>query len=615
MNGNNEFYMEKLMKKLKAWYNNTRFRTKLLLIFSITSLLPLLIILLISSRLNTRNMTDKVDELMLVNLTQIAERVNLNLEVYTNVLYQIYQDEEITENIKILLEDADAGYAAAYNRINARLKQYNTTESGIRCTSVVCADGTSVVYDFSTDSSIDYLWRDYQDLRMTEPYKAAEGQPGMVITPTMTFKEREGSKQEGSRHYFHIAKRVFDLEDLEAGSIATIIMSVDVNMLNRICNAKETETGINFIMDQDGRCIAYPDEDFSGLKKKDSLSVEEFVSLSGFMENRDIAVNAYVDPVTGWVFYNAYDRKYILRDVAASQRLYIAIGAFAILASAAAILGLVRQINRSVDEVIRGIQKVQGGDMDIRVKVICRDEIGKIAESFNEMTVRVKNLIQEVKRATDRQKNAEIRALEAQINPHFLYNTLDSINWMAIEKEEYEISRMIRNLGIILRYSVDRSNSVVSIRMVEEWLERYISLHQMRFENVFTYQIRVEEEAKEKRIHKLLLQPFVENAILHGLKDKEGGGVLYVDIGLSEDKRMLHIIIEDNGKGMSGELQKQYNDPEKAVVDDEKGIGLHNVFSRLRMYYGEYASWNIKSIEGMGMVVTVKVPAIEQERV
>ena len=253
--------------------------------------------------------------------------------------------------------------------------------------------------------------------------------------------------------------------------------------------------------------------------------------------------------------------------------------------------------------------------MDIRVKVICRDEIGKIAESFNEMTVRVKNLIQEVKRATDRQKNAEIRALEAQINPHFLYNTLDSINWMAIEKEEYEISRMIRNLGIILRYSVDRSNSVVSIRMVEEWLERYISLHQMRFENVFTYQIRVEEEAKEKRIHKLLLQPFVENAILHGLKDKEGGGVLYVDIGLSEDKRMLHIIIEDNGKGMSGELQKQYNDPEKAVVDDEKGIGLHNVFSRLRMYYGEYASWNIKSIEGMGMVVTVKVPAIEQERV
>lgn len=603
------------MKKLKERYNNARFRTKLLLIFGITSLLPLLIILMISSRLNTRNMTDKVDELMIVNLRQIAERVNLNLEIYTNVLYQIYQDEEITENIKILLEDSDTGYAAAYNRINDRLKQYNTTESGVRCTSVICADGTSVVYDFGTGSSIDHLWKNYKDLRMTEPYKEAEGQPGMVITPTMTFKEREGSRQEWTRHYFHIAKRVFDLENLEEGSIATIVMSVDAEALNRICNAGETETGINFIMDPDGRCISYPDEDFSGLKKKDSLTIEEFVDLSGFMENRDISVTAYEDPVTGWTFYNAYDREYILRDVARSQRLYIAIGSLAILASAAAIFGLVRQINRSVDEVIGGIQRVQGGDMDTQVTVICRDEIGRIAENFNQMTVQVKNLIKEVKTATDRQKNAEIRALEAQINPHFLYNTLDSINWMAIEKEEYEISRMIRNLGIILRYSVDKSNSIVPVRMVEEWLERYISLHQMRFENVFSYQIHVEEAARDKKIHKLILQPFVENAILHGLKDKEGGGILYVDIGLSEDGGMLHIIIEDNGKGMSGEQQRQYNDPKKAIVDDGRGIGLHNVFSRIWMYYGERASWNIKSMEGMGMVITIKVPVIGQETV
>lgn len=603
------------MKKLKERYNNARFRTKLLLIFGVTSLLPLLIILIISSRLNTRNMTAKVDELMLMNLKQIAERVNLNLEVYTNVLYQIYQDEEITENIKVLLEDSDTGYAAAYNRINDRLKQYNTTESGVRCTSVICADGTSVVYDFGTGSSIDHLWKNYKDLRMTEPYQEAEGQPGMVITSTMAFKEREGSRQEWFRHYFHIAKRVFDLENLEAGSIATIVMSVDVEALNRICNAGETETGINFIMDPDGRCISYPDEDFSGLKKKDSLSIEEFVNLSGFMENRDISVTSYEDPVTGWIFYNAYDREYILRDVARSQRLYIAIGALAILASAAAILGLVRQINRSVDEVMCGIRRVQGGDMDTQVRVVCRDEIGRIAENFNQMTVQVKNLIKEVKSATDRQKNAEIRALEAQINPHFLYNTLDSINWMAIEKEEYEISRMIRNLGIILRYSVDKSNSIVEIRMVEEWLERYISLHQMRFEHVFSYQIHVEEEARDKKIHKLLLQPFVENAVLHGLKDKEGGGLLYVDIGLSEDGETLHIIIEDNGKGMSRELQEHYNDLEKAVADDGRSIGLHNVFSRIRMYYGERASWNIKSIEGMGMVITIKVPVIGQETV
>ena len=132
---------------------------------------------------------------------------------------------------------------------------------------------------------------------------------------------------------------------------------------------------------------------------------------------------------------------------------------------------------------------------------------------------------------------------------------------------------------------------------------------------MFSYQIHVEEAAREKKIHKLLLQPFVENAVLHGLKDKEGGGILYVDIGLSEDQKTLHIIIEDNGKGMSREMLEQYNDPERAVMDDGRSIGLHNVFSRLRMYYGEGASWNMKSIEGMGLVITIKVPVIGQETV
>ena len=597
------------MKKLKERYNNTRFRTKLLLIFGITSLLPLLIILMISSRLNTRNMTDKVDELMLVNLTQIAERVNLNLEIYTNVLYQIYQDEEITENIKILLENADAGYAAAYNRIHDRLKQYNTTESGVRCTSVVCADGTSVVYDFRTASSINHLWSAYQDLRMTEPYQEAEGQPGMVITPTMTFKEREGSRQEGTRHYFHIAKRVFDLENLEAGSIATIILSVDVDVLNRICNASGTETGINFIMEPDGRCIAYPEEDFSGLKKKDSLSVKEFVSLSGLMENRDIAVNAYEDPITGWIFYNAYDRESILRDVAASQRLYIAIGVFAILASTAAIFGLVRQINRSVDEVIRGIRKVQGGDMDTQVTVICRDEIGKIAENFNQMTVRVKNLIQEVKAATDRQKNAEIRALEAQINPHFLYNTLDTIVWLIEGNDSDKAVNMVMSLSEFFRLVLSKGKEYITIQEEELHIKSYLEIQQVRYRDILEYEINIDPELYGYQILKLTLQPLVENSLYHGVKYKRAKGSILVTGRLCGNE--VHFTVEDNGVGMEEEeLHKLQEEIKKPCKDTEKGFGLANVNERIRMNFGTEYGMQIDSAKGKGTCVKIVIPAV-----
>lgn len=597
-------------KKLLDLYNNSRFRRKLMMIFAVTSILPLFMILGISSRLNTRNMTDKVNQLMIVNLTQIAERVNLNLEAYTNMLYQMYQDEQITENIKVLMDEESTGKAVAYHKINNRLKQYNTLEEGVRCISVICADNNAVIYDFETSSLVDHLWSGAPKLLEIRPYLDAVDEPGMVITPTMTFDDKGRKK-----HYFHISKRVFNLDNLEQGSIATLIMSVDARVLNNICNTElleEQETSINFILDQERNVIAYPDEYFSGIRINPELSVSEFVDLSGQLKNKETAVNTYEDPITGWTFYNVYDRDYMLADVRKAQFLYLLIGGAAVLVSTALIWYLTKQIDGSVGKVVAGIKEVGAGNLNVSVALEQKDEIGEIAANFNRMTIQVRELVAQVKEATDKQKNAEIRVLEAQINPHFLYNTLDSINWMAIEHEEYEISKMLRNLGIILRYSVNKSNEVVTVREVADWLEHYVSLHQMRFDGSFSYEIHVEERAGRLYLHKLLLQPFIENAILHGFKEMEADGLLRVDMNASEDGSRLHIIIEDNGKGMPEEKLALYNDPERAVLDDGRSIGLHNAFSRMRMYYGRQAEWNVKSIEGMGTVVTLKLPAVNR---
>lgn len=596
------------MNTLKAVYSNSKFRTKLSAIFLLTALLPLIIILSFSFVLNTKNMTDKVDQLMITNLTQIAERTNLNLQVYTNMLYQMYQDEIITENIKILL-DSSSEQAVAYNKINNRLRQYNTIEPGVRCISVICNNGNAVVYDFETDSYMDNLWSEYGDLRQILPYKNAIHDTGVSITPTMTFEE-QGEK----KHYFHISKKVYDVDNLEQGSIATIVMSIDERILNSICNSsqdKEQGGGLNFAMTGEGTVITYPDEMFSGIQKDKGITVEAFVDSSGLMSNKDMAVNGYKDPVTGWTFYNAYDKSYMLGDVVRAQWLFIGIGLLAILGSSIGIFCLVKQINKSVSQVVDGMKAVQTGDLDVVIPVEQHDEIGEIAENFNQMTAKVKQLIKEVKDAVNKQKNAELRALEAQINPHFLYNTLDSINWMAIEQGDYEISKMLRNLGEILRYSVDKSNTIVTIRDLEDWLEKYISLQQMRFEGVFTYEIYVEETAKKKWIYKLLLQPFIENAILHGLKDMDGDGLLRVEITLSEDEQRILIIIEDNGRGMTEEQVLLYNAPEGSAGEEVERIGLQNSFSRMRMYYGMGAEWHVSSIIDMGTVITLKLPVID----
>ncbi len=598
----------RLGRKLLEKYNSWKLGSKLLAAFTLASIIPILFVQIVAFQVNKNQMTEKIDELMVNNLTQIAERTNLNLKVYTNLIYQIYKDEQVIENVLALVDDGDSRKAVAYNKVVNRLKQYHNSEAGIRCLSIICPDGAAVVYDFETDSSLNTVWQDYPDLRGVPPYLDAEDAPGMVVTDTMNFK---GKEQE---HYFHISKRMFDFNHLEHGSIATVIMTIEERSLNAICSSGGLdEHSINFILSDDRRVVSYPDEDFAGITMNPELEVEEFVHVSGYLRNQNITINRYEDPVTGWIFCNAYDKDYMLKDVTRTQQMLVLITVLTLLFATVLIIYTVRTMDASVRSVVSGMREVQKGNLDVVVPVRSFDEIGTIADNFNDMTVKVKELIEEVGEAKEHQKNAEIRALEAQINPHFLYNTLDSINWMAIEKGEFEISKMLRDLGVILRYSVNKSNQIVSIWEVEDWLSKYISLHQMRFNNAFSYEINVEKETYRVKIYKLLLQPFVENAILHGFRDIESGGLLRIDISLAEDGGGIAVIIEDNGKGIPAELLENFNDREKAIVDDGRGIGLHNAFSRIHMYYGEAASWKVSSICSMGTVVTLRLPFLRRE--
>ena len=597
----------RIWKKILKHYNSWKLGHKLLCAFALASIIPLLLMQVYVFQVNRKQMTEKIDELMVSNLTQIAECVNLNMEVYTNLLYQIYKDDQVTECVSELNDMQESHKAVAYNQIVKRLKQYRNSDAGIRCLSIVCPDGTAVIYDFETDSSLNTIWHNYSDMRQIPPYRESLDAPGMVLTDTMNF---QGGENDG--HFFHISKRMFDFNDLEKGSIATVIMSVDQKILSSICgNGTKEDPSINFILNKEQRVVSYPDEDFTGNAINPQLNIKEFVNVSGYLRNKNVALNQYEDADTGWIFYNAYDRDYMLKDLTKTQGTQLGITVLLLVFALALIFYTVRNMDASVKSVVSGMQEVKNGNLDVVVPVQSFDEIGTIADNFNEMTVKVRELIREVTEAEENRKNAEIRALEAQINPHFLYNTLDSINWMAIEKEEYEISKMIRNLGVILRYSVNKSNQIVTIRELADWLEKYISLQQMRFNDAFSYRLNIEEETYTEKVYKLLLQPFVENAIIHGFKEMESGGLLQIDIMAAEHGQGIIIIIEDNGAGMPQEMLKCFNNKEEAIKDEGKSIGLHNAFSRMNMYYGEKASWNVSSIEGMGTVITLRLPSLQ----
>ena len=588
-------------------FNNMKIGKKIMLAFVMASIVPILAIQFIGYRMNSNSLKRKIDTLMVDNLTQLSERVDLTMDIYSNLVYQIYVDDKIIENVNTLLNGNGEGREVAFHAIYNRLQQAEKSVRGIRSISVICANGQSVTYDAGTGSSIENLWDDYGDLREIAPYRDVQGMPGMLVTPTTRHKGYDGDA-----FYFHISKCMYDYNNLDRGTIATIVMSVDESVLRDICAVAiaedEAEYNINFITDTNGFVISYPNSFYTGISMNPKLTVQEFVQVTGLLKGQNTAVNKYVNGHRGWVYYNVYNKDYMMRDIRNNQIMFILISLAAILFSSVLISYIVRRIGSSVALIIDGIDQVKEGNLNVSVALDSKDELGQIASNFNDMTGKVRNLIAEVSEAKDKQKDAEIRALEAQINPHFLYNTLDSINWMAIEKEEYGISRMLRNLGVILRYSVNRSNQMVSVTEVADWLEKYISLQQMRFNQSFRFELNVAEAAGSVRIYKLLLQPFVENAVIHGFKGMEKGGVLRVDIFLSDTGERLNIIIEDNGKGMPREMAESFNVREQAVRDEGGSIGLHNAFARMDMYYGREAVWNVNSIEGMGTVITLTLP-------
>lgn len=603
--------MEKKRGILK-WFRDQRLGKKIIYTFILAAVIPLLVVQVMMLYVISNNMKEKVDELMVSQLAQISERTNLTLDIYTNLVYQIYSDNHVIEGLSSYGNMGDEESARAYREICDRIQQYGISTGGIECISIILPDGQDITYDFGLASAVDNLWDGYSDKTEIEPYVQAVGEANMVISPTERFT-RDGEEA----RIFHISKQMYDFKNIQKGSIGTIVMSVNESVLRAVCSTAQEEGEevytINFIADHEGNIMTYPNSFYAGITMDSGKTVKEFVEVTGELSGKNSAVNQYEDAKLGWTFYNVYDKDYILRDVRHIQYLAIVIGCALLLLSVLMIRYTVRLIEKSTRSIVGGIQEVQQGNLEVQVFVDCEDEMGQIADNFNTMTQKVRGLIEEVTEASQKQMEAEIRALEAQINPHFLYNTLDSINWMAIEKQEYEISRMLRDLGVILRYSVSKSKQMVTVAEMADWLDKYINLQRMRFNEAFYCEVHIDKDAGQVRIHKLLIQPFVENALIHGFKGIESGGILRIDVMLSENKENLDIIIEDNGKGMPKEIVQRYNDRETASQDDGRSIGLHNAFSRMQMYYGEAASWDVSSIPDVGTIITLKIPIKDKE--
>ena len=270
----------------------------------------------------------------------------------------------------------------------------------------------------------------------------------------------------------------------------------------------------------------------------------------------------------------------------------------------AAVLIVTRPVIVSVEDMLKAMNRVEEGDFSTRVekRKNMPAEMNEIADGFNEMVKRTDLLLGQVRQAALEQKNAEISALEAQIDPHFLYNTLDTINWKAIEKEEYEISEMVGDLGDILRYAIKNAGGITTLGEEIAWLKKYVRLQQEKLGQEIQIFCSLDSIAAKSPMHKLLLQPIAENSIKHGLHGIDRAPLLMIT-GRREMDGLI-IEVEDNGRGMPPELldilnQKDYH--------RENHFGIENARKRLRLYYGEAAALHFESSLNKYTKVTLDV--------
>ncbi len=264
---------------------------------------------------------------------------------------------------------------------------------------------------------------------------------------------------------------------------------------------------------------------------------------------------------------------------------------------------LSRQFFTPIEMLHSAMGKVEGGNLDLRVELKRQDELGQLAQSFNHMTARLKNDMQCLLQRQKELNEAQLRMLQAQLNPHFLGNTLDTMKWLAKIKQAPEVALMATDLADILRFSISAEELVTLDREIE-MLRRYIDIQKIRFHGKFDFIVNIPEALADCIIPKLMLQPLVENAIIHGLQDRERGRI---EISAMEDEGgELCIMVADDGCGMPAEMLERFNMPTPAPREGH--LGLYNVHSILRNYYGAHYGLRFKNGEAGGTLITAALP-------
>jgi len=377
--------------------------------------------------------------------------------------------------------------------------------------------------------------------------------------------------------------------------------------------ANITQKGVAYLQNTEGAVIT--SSDYDAMKKYEvdpafsiELSKKENAWQETTLKGSRLLVGSRKVQGTDWMLVSIIPYEEILSTGNTIRKQMLVL--LFVLATAAYIIAyyISGSNTKRISQLIRKMRKAQKGDLELIKVSPSRDEIGELMENFNFMIQKIEVLIKEQYKSGQEIKSAELKALQAQINPHFLYNTLDLINWTAIRNKVPEISSLVQSLSRFYKLSLNKGRDIVPISDEIKHVGLYVDIQNRRFENRIALHVNIDREVLGYYILKTILQPIVENSIMHGILEKEDKSGNINITGTAAAGSVI-LKVHDDGIGMDKET---IDDILNSSPDENHGYGVMNINNRLRLYYGQEYGLAFRSEPGLGTEVEIRIPVVKE---
>lgn len=559
------------MNRLRKWIKNMKYRHKLTILLVVTALVPMTVLALYAhSRQSTMVRSSDLEDMQSI-IDQTKESIDSQTAVYSSLLNYLTYSPDIEEIIKEKNIDNYTAY-----------EKYNEIADPLLSVPKSYHDAINRIQLFARSIQVEHEYTLVPLAKMKEEWWSSELQDDVRIQWLVNLESKEVAA----------VRMIYDDQALDAA----ICIALDYDKIFQPLTNILTEENGGMVTDEDGR-ILYNKSELEDIELKKSDDRDTALEKI----NQECAYTMAESKENNWVFYLYKSQRAISGSVRRLLLEEIPLMAACCLITLVLGLSFSRIFTRKIEELTRNMDKVNHGSREVTVSSDSEDEVGILINSFRRMMDEINRLIDEVYVNKIALKEYELKALQAQINPHFLYNTLSMMNWMAIRSGQMDISKVTLALSTFYRTALSKGEDMVTIETCIRNMEAYLEIQLTMHDYNFTVEWDIDPDIKNEKMPKLLLQPVVENAIEHGIDEKEEGDKkLFLSFkGQGDD---VEIIVRDNGTGMEQEKA------ETLVTYQAKGYGLKNVNDRIRLLYGEAYGIRIFSEPGEGTNVIMRFP-------